>query len=106
VPTNSYYLRTLPPGRWALDHPIRRMPALGLRIHPNTDDPALHHVTPTLAWHMMVRDFGFGLDDLRGFMLNGIAAAWIDEGERRRLRAEWAARFDELRAGMESATGT
>jgi adenosine deaminase len=105
VPTNSYYLRTLAPERWALDHPIRRMPGLGLRIHPNTDDPALHHVTPTQAWHMMARDFGFGLDDLRGFMLNGIDAAWIDEGERRRMRAEWGARFDILRAGMESATG-
>ncbi|MCL4699418.1 MAG: adenosine deaminase, partial [Burkholderiaceae bacterium] len=42
VPTNSYYLRTLAPERWALDHPIRKMPALGLRIHPNTDDPTLH----------------------------------------------------------------
>jgi adenosine deaminase len=106
VPTNSYYLRTLAAERWALDHPIRRMPALGLRIHPNTDDPALHHVTPTQAWHMMVRDFGFGLDDLRGFMLNGIDAAWMDEVERQRLRAEWGARFDSLRSGMESATGT
>jgi adenosine deaminase len=105
VPTNSYYLRTLAPERWALDHPIRRMPGMGLRIHPNTDDPALHHVTPTQAWHMMARDFGFGLDDLRGFMLNGIDAAWISEGERRRLRAEWGARFDSLRAGMESASG-
>lgn len=104
VPTNSYYLRTLAPERWALDHPIRRMPALGLRIHPNTDDPTLHHVTPTQAWHMMVRDFGFGLDDLRGFMLNGIDAAWIDEGERQRLRADWGARFDALRAAMESET--
>ena len=46
VPTNSYYLRTLAPERWALDHPIRRMPAPGLRIHPNTDDPPLHQVDP------------------------------------------------------------
>jgi adenosine deaminase len=98
VPTNSYYLRTLPPERWALDHPIRRMPGLGLRIHPNTDDPALHHVTPTQAWAMMVRDFGFGLGDLRDFMLNGIDAAWLDEPQWRRWRIEWAAEFDALRA--------
>jgi adenosine deaminase len=104
VPTNSYYLRTLPPERWALDHPIRRMPGLGLRIHPNTDDPTLHHVNPTQAWHMMVRDFGFGLDDLRGFLLNGIDAAWADEGERRRWRAEWTQQFDTLRAGMPAAS--
>jgi len=98
VPTNSYYLRTLPRERWALDHPIRRMPGLGLRIHPNTDDPTLHHVTPTLAWTMMVSAFGFGVDDLRGFMLNGVAAAWIPEEQRHRWQAEWSAEFDALRA--------
>lgn len=98
VPTNSYYLRTLPPERWALDHPIRRMPALGLRVHPNTDDPALHAVTPSGAWLKMVRDFGFGVADLRGFMLNGIDGAWVDDGTRRRWRADWGAEFDRLSA--------
>jgi adenosine deaminase len=97
VPTNSYYLRTLPHERWALDHPIRRMPALGLRVHPNTDDPALHHVTPTSAWLMMWRDFGFGIDALRECMLNGVAGAWVDEGTRRRWRTEYGAAFDALR---------
>jgi adenosine deaminase len=97
VPTNSYYLRTLPKERWALDHPIRHMPARGIRVHPNTDDPTFHHVTPTAAWQMMVRDFGFGIDDLRAFMLNGLDAAWIDDDTRRRWRREWAAEFDTLR---------
>ena len=98
VPTNSYYLRTLAPERWALDHPIRRMPGLGLRIHPNTDDPTLHHVTPTGAWRMMVQDFGFNLDDLRGFMHNGLDGAWIDDSVRRSWRAEWEDEFDLLLA--------
>ena len=96
VPTNSYYLRTLAPERWALDHPIRRMPELGIRVHPNTDDPTLHHVTPTGAWSMMVCDFGFSVAELRGFMLNGIDAAWIDASDKRTLRAEWSAEFDAL----------
>lgn len=100
VPTNSYYLRTLPPERWALDHPIRRMPGLGLRIHPNTDDPTLHKVTPTEAWLMMVRDFGFGLDDLRGFMHNGLDGAWIDDTQRREWRTQWSQEFDALRARL------
>jgi adenosine deaminase len=73
------------------------MPGLGLRIHPNTDDPTLHHVTPTQAWLMMVRDFGFGLDDLRAFMLNGLDGAWLDDTTRSRWRSEWASRFDDLR---------
>lgn len=97
VPTNSYYLRTLPAQRWALDHPIRHMPAHGLRIHPNTDDPTLHQVTPTGAWHMMVKDFGFAVEDLRGFMLNGLDGAWLDDATRARWRREWTATFDALR---------
>ncbi len=100
VPTNSYYLRTLSPERWATEHPIRRMPALGLRIHPNTDDPTLHQVTPTKAWTMMVRDFGFNVDDLRDFMLNGIDGAWIDETQRRSWRDTWGREFDALRARL------
>ena len=98
VPTNSYYLRTLAPERWALDHPIQRMPAAGLRIHPNTDDPTLHGVTPTGAWRTMVDAFGFGLDDLRGFLLNGLDGAWIDGATRTRWKAEWLREFDRLRA--------
>lgn len=101
VPTNSYYLRTLAPERWALDHPIRKMPALGLRIHPNTDDPTLHHVDPTRAWQMMVDDFGFGLNDLRGFMLNGIDGSWVDDSQKRQWRQDWPARFDRLRSDMQ-----
>ena len=97
VPTNSYYLRTLPPERWARDHPIRAMRALGLRVHPNTDDPTLHHVTPTQAWTMMARDFGYTLDDLRACLLNGLDAAWIDDSTRRAWRAEWSAAFDARR---------
>ncbi|MEO6410420.1 MAG: adenosine deaminase [Burkholderiaceae bacterium] len=97
VPTNSYYLRTLPPERWALDHPIRKMPGLGLRIHPNTDDPTLHRVTPTEAWQKMVDDFGFSIEDLRGFMHNGIDAAWVDEGTRRGWHVDFDTQFDAAR---------
>ncbi|RZA11850.1 MAG: adenosine deaminase, partial [Lysobacteraceae bacterium] len=98
VPTNSYYLRTLPRERWAQEHPIRRMPGLGIRVHPNTDDPTMHLVNPTQAWHMMVRDFGFSVDDLRGFMQNGVDSAWVDESTRRLWRTEHLAAFDALRA--------
>lgn len=104
VPTNSYYLRTLPPERWARDHPLRRMPGLGLRVHPNTDDPTMHKVTPTGAWRMMVRDFGFTLDDLRGFVDNGLDAAWIDPETRRQWRQEHRAAFDAARGRYAAET--
>jgi adenine deaminase len=96
VPTNSYYLRTLPKDRWALDHPIRKMRELGLALHPNTDDPTLHHVNPTQAWLMMHRDFGFSSADLRDCMLNGLKAAWIDATNRRQWQQEFSLAFDAL----------
>jgi adenosine deaminase len=96
VPTNSYYLRTLAKERWALDHPIRKMRELGLALHPNTDDPTLHHVTPSQAWAMMHRDFDFSLGDLRDCMLNGLRAAWIDDSTRRAWTESFTSEFDHL----------
>ena len=49
---------------------------------------------------MMARDFGFGLDDLRGFMHNGLDGAWIDDTQRRAWRTQWNREFDALRAGL------
>ncbi|CAN5347907.1 adenosine deaminase [soil metagenome] len=96
VPTNSYYLRTLEPKRWALDHPIRAMSALGLKLHPNTDDPTLHNVSPAGAWELMYSHLGYGLDDLRVMMLNGVDGCWADEDQRAQWRSAWPAEFDQL----------
>jgi hypothetical protein len=87
VPTNSYYLRTLEPSRWAADHPIRAMSALGLKLHPNTDDPTLHNVSPAGAWELMYSHLGYDIDDLRAMMLNGVDGSWADDD----LRAAWRA---------------
>jgi adenine deaminase len=98
VPTNSYYLRTLPKERWALDHPIRQMQRAGLKLHPNTDDPTLHHVNPTQAWQMMADSFDFTRADLQGCMLNGIDAAWVDELTKKHWRNDWLQEFNEASA--------
>jgi adenosine deaminase len=96
VPTNSYYLRTLDSERWALDHPIRRMVASGLKVHPNTDDPTLHKVTPAGAWELMFSHFGYGPSELRTMMLNGIDGSWAEEGLKRAWRTQWVAEFEGL----------
>lgn len=100
VPTNSYYLRTLPPDQWAERHPMRRMPGLGLKIHPNTDDPTLHKVDPAGAWRLMFDHFGFRIDELRQFMLNGIDGAWVDDAQRAQWRSAWSMEFDALAATL------
>jgi adenosine deaminase len=96
VPTNSYYLRTLEPERWAIDHPIRKMSELGLKLHPNTDDPTLHNVTPGGAWELMHSHLGYDMVDLCAMMLNGVDGAWADEDQKAEWRARWPAEFDTL----------
>jgi adenosine deaminase len=96
VPTNSYYLRTLEPERWAIEHPIRQMVELGLKVHPNTDDPTLHHITPAGAWELMYSHFGYAAPDLRTMMLNGIDGSWVDEDRKRSWRTQWTAEFDAM----------
>ncbi len=89
VPSNSYYRRNLAPERWAQDHPIGAMLRAGLAIHPNTDDPTLHHIDPTGAWTMMVEHFGAQRADIEHMLANGLRAAWIDEDLRRQWQAQW-----------------
>ena len=97
VPTNSYYLRTLSPDSWAQEHPIRRMARAGLKIHPNTDDPAFHLVDPIKCQRMMVEAFGYSIDDLKSFMLNGLGGSWLDSTTKMNLSKEWSAEFEEQR---------
>jgi adenosine deaminase len=97
VPTNSYYLRTLSPDSWAQEHPIRQMAVAGLKIHPNTDDPAFHLVDPINCQRMMLEAFGYSIDDLKSFMLNGLEGSWLDSTTKRNLSKEWSKEFDELR---------
>lgn len=96
VPTNSYYLRTFTDEEWAIKQPIRKMVEMGLRVHPNTDDPTMHHVNATQTWMLMYNFLNFSLDQLKGFMLNGIDGAWIDEETKEKWKKEWSEEFDEL----------
>jgi adenosine deaminase len=94
VPTNSYYMRTLDRSEWADKHPIRQLARQGLKIHPNTDDPTFHNITPNLVWKMMHEAFGYTAEDLRSFMLNGLQAAWIDGDTRQIMTHQFIGDFD------------
>jgi adenosine deaminase len=50
---------------------------------------------------MMVEDFGFGLQDLRQFMENGLDAAWLDDAQRASWRTEWNREFDQLQTRLD-----
>lgn len=96
VPTNSYYLRTMTPQEWAQDHPIRKMLAMGLALHPNSDDPQLHRVSPAGAWELMYSHMGVSRDDLRAMMLAGIRASWAGKAQKAEWSAHWPQEFEQL----------
>jgi len=98
VPTNSYYLRTMSPDDWARHHPIRTMLAMGLSIHPNSDDPQLHRVSPAGAWELMYSHMGASRDDLRAMMMAGLRASWAGEAQKAAWAAQCPDEFDLLAA--------
>ena len=102
VPTNSYYSRTLKGQDFAEVHPIAAMARTGLRIMPNSDDPPLHHTDPANAHAEMVTTFALPFAMLRGFVLNGIDGAWVDESVKRTWRAEWLGEYDRLATAVDA----
>ena len=91
-------MRTFSDEEWAIKQPIRKMAEMGLRVHPNTDDPTMHHVNATQTWMLMYNFLNFSVADLRSFMINGIDGAWVDETTKQAWKRQWCEEFDALAA--------
>jgi adenosine deaminase len=58
------------------DHPVRDFWQAGLMLTVNTDDPGMFH-NSMVAEFMVLHDvFGFGRDEIRTLILNGVDASW------------------------------
>jgi adenosine deaminase len=68
-------------------HPYPRMRDAGLLATVNTDDPALTDLTLAGEYRAVADAFGYDLDEMAAIALDGIDATWLDEDDRRRLRA-------------------
>lgn len=77
----------------AKGHASRRLRGIRSRSHQGKR-VTLHKVTPSEAWELMFSHFGFSIDDLCAFMLNGIDGAWVDEPTREMWRTQWLDEFD------------
>ncbi len=86
-------------------HPIKWMAARGLRIVINSDDPAMMRIAPAGAYIHAARYFGFGPEEVRRSVLNGIEGAWLDEATRKQWRTEWMAEIDSLAAELSKPSG-
>jgi adenosine deaminase len=71
------------------DHPFRRMRQVGLLATLNTDDPAMTDLDLGREYRSVAAALGMAWDEIVAVSLDGIEASWLDEGEKRSMRAEF-----------------
>jgi adenosine deaminase len=73
----------------------------GLKIMVNSDDPTMFHTDIGSEYARMAEAAEWPPARVREFVLNGIDGAWLEDGEKRRLRAEFERELDELEPQLE-----
>jgi len=84
-------------------HPIRDMVAKGLQITLNSDDPTMFHTDIGKEYVDLCTALDYGPDRVREFCLNGVQAAWLDDDEKRSMRADFEREILELQAELSPA---
>jgi len=73
------------------DHPLRAMRDAGLLVTINTDDPAMMDHDLGREYRLVGEAFDLDLEELRQLAIEGIESTWLDDSDRRALRAEFDA---------------
>jgi adenosine deaminase len=77
---------------------IKAMHEAGLKMVLGADDPAMFPTTLAREFEIGRDKVGFDDDTLVRLCLNGVDAAWLDDGEKRALRQEFVRDIARLRA--------
>lgn len=77
-------------------HPFKRYYEQDIPVTINTDDPGVSDITLTDDYQKMVNQFGFSIDDVEKFVMNGIDAAFLPKEEREAMRAKYKKEFDSV----------
>jgi adenosine deaminase len=80
-------------------HPFRRMREAGLLATLNTDDPALTELDLGREYRSCMEAFGYQWLDMVQIDLDGVEATWLEESDKRDLRA----RVEREAAGLTTA---
>lgn len=78
-------------------HPLRRLWEAGALITVNSDDPPMFNTDLNQEYQHLVDDFGFGVDELEQFSLNGLRASLLPAEEKADMEAEFRLEFAHLR---------
>jgi adenosine deaminase len=67
------------------EHPIRRLRDAGVLVTVNTDDPKMFGNSLAEELALLQARLGFSADEVRGLLLDAVAAAWLPEPRKQRL---------------------
>jgi adenosine deaminase len=69
-------------------HPLPRMLDAGLQVALCTDDPGLSGIRLSDEYALAIGGLGLSLETLKGMILAGAGAAFLDPRQKRRLESE------------------
>jgi adenosine deaminase len=84
------------------EHPYMQMREAGLLATLNTDDPAMTDLDLGKEYRSVAQAFDLSFDDVAAIALDGVDATWLDDDEKRGLRAEFEREIDALRPDAET----
>jgi adenine deaminase len=73
------------------EHPLRRMRQMGLLATINTDDPAMTDLDLGREYRTVAQALAMSWDEMTAVALDGIEASWLDDDEKRSMRASFEA---------------
>lgn len=81
------------------EHPLRAMREAGLLVTVNTDDPAMIDLDLGEEYRAVADALGYSFEEMSALAVEGIEATWLDEPERRALRASFDREIAAIPAG-------
>jgi len=83
------------------EHPYMRMREAGLLATLNTDDPAMTDLDLGKEYRSVAEAFDLSFEDVAAIALDGVEATWLDDDDKRRLRADFERDIEALRPDAE-----
>jgi adenosine deaminase len=71
------------------EHPIRRLVDAGVLVTVNTDDPKMFGNSLAQEFALLRARLGFSADEVRGLLLDAVAASWLPEPRKQELAEEF-----------------
>ena len=96
-PTSNVCLKVFPSIE---EHPLPRMIEKGLFVTLNSDDPPMFNTSLTNEYLVAADVFGFGVEEIKTLVLNGIRASLLSEERKAAMTAEFQAEFAALEAKL------